>query len=168
MNKESFIRYVLQELPMSRDRVELLVSKYAPMEFAKNDYILKAGMVCDQAHFVESGLLRSFIYDREGNDVTTAFYSKNGHTADLLSFFRRTRTKEYIQAITDCETWYITYADMQNSFHTIPEFREFGRLNIVKQYGMLKERMLSALQETAEQRANDLIESGPMHFPHGP
>ena len=168
MDKESLIRYVLQELPMSRDRVELLVSKFVPMEIAKNEFILKAGMVCDRGHFVESGLLRSFIYDLEGNEVTTAFYSKDGHAADLLSFFRRIRTKEYIQAITDCETWCISYADMQSSFHALPEFREFGRLNIVKQYGILKERMLSALQETAEQRYNDLIESSPEIFQHVP
>lgn len=57
---------------------------------------------------------------------------------------------------------------MQDSFHTIPEFREYGRLNIVNQYSILKERMLSALQETAEQRYSDLISSSPEIFQNVP
>jgi CRP-like cAMP-binding protein len=82
-------------------------------------------------------------------------------TSDLLSFFKRTPSKEYIQAITDCETWYTTYEDMQANFHSIPEYREFGRLNIMDHYSTLKQRMLSMLQETAEQRYSDLINSNP-------
>jgi len=45
---------------------------------------------------------------------------------------------------------------MQESFHAIPEFREFGRLNIINQFGILQQRMLSMLQKTAEQRYGDL------------
>ena len=105
--------------------------------------------------------MRSYIYDMEGNDITTAFNSPKMHTSDFLSFFKRIPSKEYIQALTDCETWYITYDDMQANFHAMPEFREFGRLNIINQYGVLKQRMLSMLQETAEQRYANLISSNP-------
>jgi hypothetical protein len=50
---------------------------------------------------------------------------------------------------------------MQTNFHTFPEFREFGRLNIINHYSILKQRMLSMLQETAEQRYGNLINSNP-------
>lgn len=159
--KDNLIRFVQQVLPMSPVRAGQLVAKFNPMKIERNGYILKAGTVCNASHFIEKGIMRSYTYDLEGNEVTTAFYSANTFTSDLLSYFKRTASKEYIQAITDCETWYITYEDMQESFHTIPEFREFGRLNIVNQYSILKERMLSNLQETAEQRYNDLIHSNP-------
>jgi hypothetical protein len=82
-------------------------------------------------------------------------------TSDLLSFFKRIASKEYLQAITDCEFWSTTYEDMQASFHAFPEYREFGRLNIINQYGMLKQRMLSVLQETAEQRYDELMNADP-------
>jgi CRP-like cAMP-binding protein len=161
MMKDNLIRFVQQVLPMSPVRAGQLVAKFNPMKIERNGYILKAGTVCNASHFIEKGIMRSYTYDLEGNEVTTAFYSANTFTSDLLSYFKRTASKEYIQAITDCETWYITYEDMQESFHTIPEFREFGRLNIVNQYSILKERMLSNLQETAEQRYNDLVHSNP-------
>lgn len=168
MNKDSLIHFVQQVLPISPAKAELLVMKFNPGKIARNGYILKAGTVCNASHFIEKGITRSYTYDLEGNEVTTAFYSENSFTSDLLSFFKRSPSKEYIQAITDCETWHITYDDMQDSFHTIPEFREFGRLNIVSNYGILKERMLSMLQDTAEQRYSDLISSSPEIYQNVP
>ncbi len=166
--KENLIQFIQQVLPMSTSRAELVVAKFKPVKIEKNGYFLKADSVCNASHFMEKGIARSYTYDLEGNQVTTAFYPANTYASDLLSFFKRTPAKEYIQAITDCETWSITYEDMQASFHAIPEFREFGRLNIVNQYSLLKERMLSNLQETADQRYSDLIHSHPEILQHVP
>jgi len=88
--------------------------------------------------------------------------------SDLLSFFKRIPAKENIQALTDCQTWYITYDDMQESFHAIPEFREFGRLNIINQFGILQQRMLSMLQLTVEQRYSDLVHAHPEILQNAP
>src|SRR6202000_476620 len=152
MNKDNLIQLFQNVLPMSIGKAELLAEKFKAGRIDRNEYLLKEGAVCNESHFIEEGIMRSYIYDLDGNEVTTAFYSTKMHTSDLLSFFKRIPSKECIQALTDCETWYITYEDMQENFHTIPEFREFGRLNIINHYGTLKQRMLSMLQETAEQR----------------
>ncbi|MET3878551.1 Crp/Fnr family transcriptional regulator [Chitinophaga sp. OAE865] len=168
MNKESLVQFIQQVLPMSQAKAGQVVEKFKPMQFERNGHVLEAGKVCHTSHFIEKGIIRSYTYDVDGNEVTTAFYPENTFTNDLLSFFKRSPAKEYLQAVTGCETWYITYEDMQASFHTIPEFREFGRLNIVNQYSTLKERMLSMLQETAEQRYSNLINSSPGIFQHVP
>jgi len=146
---------------MSIGKAELLAEKFKPGKIAKNGYLLKEGAVCNQSHFIEEGILRSYLFDLDGNEVTTEFYSKRVFASDFLSFFKRTPSKEYIQALTDCETWYITYGDMQENFHTIPEFREYGRQNIINNYSLLKQRMVSMLQETAEQRYAGLVNSNP-------
>ena len=168
MDKDSLTQFIQQVLPMNPAKAGLIVEKFRPMKTERNGVILKAGKVCNESHFMVNGIARAYIYDVEGNEVTTAFYTPNTFASDLLSFFKRTPAKEYIQTITDCETWYITYDDMQASFHAIPEFREYGRLNIVNQYSALKERMLSALQETAEQRYVNLLSSSPEIFQNVP
>ena len=161
MNKDHLIRFIQDVLPMSPARAAQVALKFNPVKIEKNTYILKADAICSASYFVEKGILRSYTYDLRGDEITTAFFPANTYCSDLLSFFKRAPGKEYIQAITDCETWSITYADMQESFHTIPEFREFGRLNIVSQYSLLKERMLSNLQEPAEKRYVDLMTTYP-------
>src|ERR1700743_1338960 len=161
MNKDHLIRFIQDVLPMSPARAAQVALKFNPVKIEKNTYILKADAICSASYFVEKGILRSYTYDLRGDEITTAFFPANTYCSDLLPFFKRAPGKEYIQAITDCETWSITYADMQESFHTIPEFREFGRLNIVSQYSLLKERMLSNLQEPAEKRYVDLMTTYP-------
>jgi CRP-like cAMP-binding protein len=161
MTKDKLIQFIREILPMSPSMAEQVAAKFQQVKVDKNAYILKAGAVCNASHFIEQGIMRAYTYDLEGNEVTTAFYPSNTYASELLSFFKRTPAREYIQAITDCLTWSISYEDMQESFHTIPEFREYGRLNIVSQYGLLKERMLSNLQETAEKRYDDLIHAHP-------
>lgn len=161
MGKDNLIQFIRQALPISPARAEQVVEKFNPANFEKNAFILREGTICNASYYLENGVMRSYTYDLEGNEVTTAFFTPNSYASDLLSFFKRVPTKENIQAITDCESWYITYEDMQASFHTIPEFREYGRLNIVNQYALLKERMLSNLQEPAEKRYADLINAHP-------
>lgn len=153
---------------MSNARAEQIAEKFKRREIAKNEYLLKERSVCGESHIIEEGIIRSFIYDLEGIDITTGFYSRQMFASDLLSFFKRIPSKENIQALTDCKTWYITYDDMQESFHTIPEFREFGRLHIINQFGMLQKRMLSMLQQTAEQRYGGLVYAHPEILQHAP
>jgi CRP-like cAMP-binding protein len=168
MNKDNLIQFFQNVLPMSTGKAEHLAEKFKVREMVRNEYLLKDGAVCNESHFIEEGIMRSYTYDLEGNEVTTAFYSKKMQGSDLVSFFKRTPSKEYIQALTNCQTWYITYEDMQANFHAIPEFREFGRLNIINHYSILKQRMLSMLQETAEQRYGALINSNPEVLQNAP
>ncbi len=161
MNKDSLIQFIQSVFPISDAKAAQIAEKYTAKEILKNHFILKEGSICNASYYIEEGLMRAYTYDLEGNDVTTAFYSKNTAAGDILSFFKRIHSRENIQALTDCKAWQITYEDMQVSFHTIPEFREFGRLNLINNYGLLKQRMLSTLHETAEQRYANLIDSNP-------
>lgn len=168
MGKDKLIQFVQKVLPLSNSKAEQLVEKFDPVTISKNAHVLKAGAICNAYYFVETGIMRSYTYDLEGDEVTTAFFSENAFASDLLSFFNRAPSREYIHAITDCEAWYITYDNMQENFHALPDFREFGRLKLVNSYSVLKERMLSMLQETAEQRYSNLLDSSPEIFKNVP
>lgn len=61
--------------------------KFQLMKIKKNGYILKAGSTCNQSHFIDSGIMRAYTYDFEGDEVTTAFYTQNTFASDMLSFF---------------------------------------------------------------------------------
>src|ERR1700712_3237027 len=124
MNKDNLIQFFQSALPMNTGKAEQLAEKFKPKKIARNGYLLKEGAVCNESHFIEEGIIRSYTYDLEGNEATTAFYSKRMFTSDILTYFKRIPSKESIQALTDCQTWYLTYEDMQTNFHAFPEFRE--------------------------------------------
>jgi CRP-like cAMP-binding protein len=168
MTKDKLIKFVRHVLPMPLGKAQELVERFQEKEVSKNDYILREGHVCKESCFIEEGLMRAYTYDVDGNDVTTAFYAAGEYAIDIFSFFKQVPSKENIQALTDCKIWSMGYEDMQISFHTLPEFREFGRLNITNHYGLLKQRMLSMIQETADQRYANLMRSNPEILRHAP
>ncbi len=168
MGKESLVNYIQKILPMQVDKAEHITTFFTQEYYTKNAFLLKEGKVCTESHFIESGFLRSYVVDIDGNEVTTDFYGSNIFANDFLSFFKRIPSNENIQVLADCTTWMINYDDLQTCFHTIPEFREFGRMMLINNYSKLKERMLGMIQLTAEQRYERLVTSHAEIFQNAP
>ena len=57
MNQSGLIRFIQQVLPMSPAKARLIAEKFKPMKIKKNGYILKAGTICSQSHFIDSGVM---------------------------------------------------------------------------------------------------------------
>ncbi len=153
---------------ISPERAEEIASHFQPRTIRKNEFLLTEGQLSDAYFFMRTGCLRAFAHDTDGNDVTTNFYFNNQVVFEVSSFFNRTISKENIQALTDCEGWYITYAQLNMLFHSLQEFREFGRSILVKGFSSLKVRMLSMITETAEERYAHLLQTNPKLFEHVP
>ena len=166
MSSQKLIQFFKNSNLVSPMAAEEIANIYSPKEIKKNELLLKDGRVCDEYFFLESGFIRSFANDVEGNDVTTNFYSSGEVVFEVSSFFNRTLSKENFQAIVDSEGWYITYEQLNNLFHSMHDFRDFGRSILVKGFSSLKTRMLSMITETAEQRYDTLLKTNPEIFQH--
>lgn len=151
---------------MTMTAAQSIAAHFALRQLAKNEYLLKAGEHADNYVFLDHGYMRAYAHDLAGNEVTTAFYSPGEMVFEVASFFRRSRCKENICALTDCDCWSITYAQLNQLFHTMPEFRDFGRAMLVKGFSELKVRMLSTITETAEERYHALLTTHPNLFQH--
>jgi len=166
MNKEALAGYFrstnLVSLPVAIE----IADKFNRKDISKNQFQLTEGKVCDEYLFLEKGCMRAFAHDTGGNEVTTNFYLPKEVIFEVSSFFNRTRSKENIQALTDCEGWYITFEQLNGLFHALPEFREFGRSILVRGFAELKTRMLSTITETAEERYAALLKTKPEIFQH--
>jgi len=141
---------------LSDAAIETMVDEYEEIRFYKNEFFLKQGKISDSVHLIE-GLMRAYTFDRDGNEVTTNFFSKNRAVYDPASFFLQTPSMENIQAVTDCLAYSISFHKMNKLFHLLPEFREFGRLMLVKELVMSKQRALAMINQGAEERYSELI-----------
>jgi CRP-like cAMP-binding protein len=168
MDKESLIQFLRQTNLVSLAKAEEISNCFTKKSLGKNDFFLKEGKICNEYLYLENGFMRAFAFDTEGSDVTTNFYSNSHVVFEVSSFFNRTISRENIQALTDCTGWCITYEQLNMLFHSIPEFREFGRHILVKGFAALKTRMLSMITETAEQRYERLMITNPEIFQFAP
>ncbi len=168
MPKEKLIKFFQSSNLVNLQKAEEISSHFLNKVIDRNEFFLKEGKLSDEYFFIENGFMRAFAFDIDRNDVTTNFYSSNQVVFEVSSFFNRTESRENIQALTDCEGWTITYEQLNILFHTLPEFREFGRYILVKGFSALKIRMLSMITETAEERYAGLLKNNPEIFQHAP
>jgi CRP-like cAMP-binding protein len=134
----------------------------------KGNYFLREGQVSNEYMVVEKGFMRSYSFDLDGNEVTTGFHNNGYPVFEVASFFNRTPSKENIQTLIDCNGWIITYEQLNMLFHSVTEFREFGRSILVRGFASLKMRMLTMITETAEERYSSLLKSTPEIFQYAP
>lgn len=161
-------RFLQNSNYFSAEKVREIVLLFAEKEIAKGDLFLKEGQVSNEYFFLEEGFMRAFVHDVDGKDVTTGFFAAGQVVIEVSSFFNRIPTKENIQALAPCKGWYITYEQLNHLFHAYPEFREFGRSILVQLLTQLKNRTLSMINETAEQRYEHLLQRNPAIFQNVP
>jgi CRP-like cAMP-binding protein len=163
-DKAGLKNFILSNYSCPVDVLGEITEVFSPFSVSKGEYFLKEGTISNTYLFLQGGFMRAFTYDLDGNDVTTAFYKNNQIVFEAASFFRREKSRENIQALTDCTGYAISFDELNYLFHSIHHFREFGRMILVKGFVALKERTLSLINETAEQRYLKLISTSPEIF----
>ena len=158
--------FILKVYPMPLNEAEKIADRFTACSFEKGDYLLRSGKANNVYHFMIEGYARAYTYDLDGNDVTTAFYGPQQIVCELFSFFKRIPSQENIQALTPMTTWQLTFDELQDVFHSQLLFREFGRMVLINAYAGLKTRMLSMIQQTAEERYAMLLKMNPGIFQH--
>ncbi|MBT31188.1 MAG: Crp/Fnr family transcriptional regulator [Thalassobius sp.] len=157
MNDKNVLHKIFTEKEFSQKELDIILPNFKKKEFLKGEYLLQEGKTANFYWFVESGFIRSFAVDTEGNDVSTNFYTEADIVIDWPSFFMRTSTKENIQALTDCTCWQLDFETFQQLFHSIEAFREAGRSRLVKSYFELKRHSTSLITDQAKERYLRLV-----------
>ena len=159
MEKELLINFIKKNIPnisVTQTGLETIAAHFEEMEFSKNEYLLKQGKVSGYYYLAE-GFIRAFTYDTDGNEITTFFYPQGRVAFEAASFFLRQPSTEYLQAITDCKVYATNFEKLNMLFHSVPEFREFARAMLVKEFVAYKQRTLSMINKSAEERYTNLV-----------
>jgi CRP-like cAMP-binding protein len=168
MTTAPLVAFLQSTALLTAGQAQAIAAEFQPLHLRKHEFLLQAGTVSDDYLFLEVGLLRAFAYDPAGHDVTTGFYSPGEVVFEVASFFQRTPSLEYVQALTDCAGWRISFAQLNELFHARPEFREFGRAVLVRGFAALKTRMLATITEPAAVRYAHLLRGSPALAQHAP
>ncbi len=136
--------------------------------FQKGDCILKEGKTANEYYILEKGLVRSFVNDFNGNEVTTHFFAENEIIIEVSSLFQRIPSQENMVCITDCECRKMTFEMFQELFHKIPNLREWGRAWMSQQLFMYKQRSLEIFTLSATKRYLNLLEQKPQVIQFAP
>ncbi len=146
---------------MSDEKADLIFTYFKMGVLTKGTLLIQEGKTSEKSYFLKSGIIRCYIVDLDGNEVTTRFFSAPDFLNDYLSFFERKPSEENYELITDCVLYSISYDNVQYCFHSIPEFREWGRMLLTLNYTRINRKMIAMHKETAQERYLSLQKRNP-------
>ncbi|MCD6065546.1 MAG: putative cAMP-binding protein [Bacteroidetes bacterium] len=164
MDQNPFIQLIRNSASLPEQSLAVISEQFEKRELKKNELFLEAGKVSNEYLVLADGAMRAFTRDADGDEVTTGLFLKNRIVMEVASFFMRIPSQETIQALADSTGYVITFEKLNMLFHAIPEFREFGRGILVKEFATFKQRTLGLINQSAEERYAELIRMNPEIF----
>lgn len=149
--------------PLSDALIERLGNTLKRREVRKKDYLLRAGQVCLNMNFIESGLFRCY-HESNGNEIVTWFLLEGSFAISVKSFYKQLPSLHSIQALEDSSVYYLSYNEVNQLYKEFPEFNFHGRVLTQEYYLECDERHAGTFRKTAEERLKFLHDEHPEFF----
>ena len=103
MKRDKLLSLLEEHAEFSASEKSLIFEALEIIVVNKGEFLLKYDEICQQVHFVLEGVVRCFILNEKGEELTTTFISEGEMTTRIESFFTQTPSSGYLQCETDCE-----------------------------------------------------------------
>ena len=144
--------------------LKMVASFFQPETIQKGSFYLKPGKICNTLSFMQSGLMRVYLIDDSGQEITQWIAGKGGFITDLAGMLFNDASKYYIQALTDCECYTINRTEYNAMEKTVPRWHQLEKLFIARCFIFMEQRIFSLLSMTAEDRYKWLFNYNPALF----
>lgn len=148
--------------PLSEALRAHLLSIIRHGKFPRYDYLLKKGQIHTEMHFIVKGLLRCY-YKLEPNEteVSSWFMKERDIIVSIESFYDQIPSFEYIEALENTETFYITFDELEDIYQRFPEFNYIGRKLTTSYLILWNKRIRNICMLSAAERSELLAKNFP-------
>ena len=112
-------------------------------------------------YFIDTGFMRLFYYDENGDEVTTYLSSPNGFIASFLSLINQKPATENVECITDCQLLKISRQNLISLIDKSENFKKFSLVIFEKVMALSQIRANDLATLTAELRYKKMIAEQP-------
>ncbi|MFO7829724.1 MAG: Crp/Fnr family transcriptional regulator [Bacteroidales bacterium] len=131
------------------------------VQLKAKEFFLHEGKVSDRIGVVKSGLLRTYFFDENGDEITTQFFVPGTLVISNVSFNRQIPSKENIIAIEPSELIVFTYHNMQELIQKVPVWQKVPIAAAEHKNRQKEKRILEFQTMPAKQRYLNFIEKHP-------
>jgi CRP-like cAMP-binding protein len=132
-------KWSIDKYNLTEEEIKLTVNSYVRKTIMANEFFLKEGEICNYIGYVTKGLLRSYFYDNQANEITTNFFPEGSLIIAMDSFNNRVPSKEFIKAIEDSELNVVSYQRQIELYQLVPAWNQICKdLGDIKIGEMLK------------------------------
>lgn len=125
---ELFLSFLNRFVPLTRDEFQTLIVPFIEVRmFKKKALITRAGEVENYVNFVSQGLVRKY-FTKDDNEIVTRIAHEGELVQALDSFYNRTPSQYYLEAVEPCSLLCISYPNQEIIFSLGAQMERLGRL----------------------------------------
>ncbi|WP_205783288.1 Crp/Fnr family transcriptional regulator [Flagellimonas allohymeniacidonis] len=132
-----------------KERIAAIVT-LAPIK--KRQFIDQPGYISLYRNYVVKGAFRSFFLDKDGKEHTVQIAIEDWFVSDFYSYITRTPATLFVEALEDAILLRMKYEDIEPLCGEIHVLSEYYRITTEKAFAYSRNRALSNLSMTAEER----------------
>ena len=154
-----FKEYISNYTALSHKDWEVILPCLTREHLKKNTLLLEEGKICRHLYFLESGLLRFFVW-KDGQDVSKFFTIAPFCFTSQRSFTNEIPARESIEVLEDSLVWSMHRQDAFRLLGHLPSWNTFVR-KLIQDVQYRTELILEDIQnETAENRYRKMLLHG--------
>ncbi len=154
-------QHIIHRLGKDVGNIDLVLSKFKPIEAKRNELLLREGETCKYVYFIAKGCLQVFVHDNEMNETTRDIVTEDNWCSELISFGSGQPATENIRAVEPAELLAIDRNGFQEMMQTVPQFDKVYRQILEASYANSVYRINTFVALSALDRIKWLMEKRP-------
>lgn len=158
---DEFVAYLKAHSQLNDQEIERVYLKAIQKSIKRNDLLLREGEICRHKVFVVHGLLRTFGVSADGSEHILQFIPALSWTLDVESYDKQAPSKINIAAIESSDVLMWNKPDFEMLLAEMPQLKAFSQQLISRNIYNSRQRMLTILSATPEEKYEDFIQAYP-------
>lgn len=146
--------------PLGDKCLQYLSDHLKTKKLEKDEFLLKAGHICQNIYFIEQGLLGCH-YEKDGKQVSSWFMAEGDVAISLESFYMQIPSTKSIQALEESLLYYISFNELQEICRENTEFMTIQVKLLVKYYIQSEQRGDGLRCQTSKERVQWMQDNFP-------
>ena len=149
---------------LTLETVRKISSFAVPHILRRNENIFNAGEISKHKIFVVSGMLRTFSLSPEGSEHILQFSPEHTWTLDVESYDKQIPSRVNIGAVENSQVLCWQKTDFSELLSSIPAFKSFADQLISQNIYYNRQRILTTLSGTPEEKYDDFVQTFPSYL----
>ncbi len=126
-------------VPFREEELSLLSSLFVVSTWTKKSYFARSGDFPNQVALVESGVLRAFFRNDQGEEYNKTFFTAGNMLGAYSALVSGQQNQINLQCLTDCKLWVADYQQLTALYEEHHLVERLARL-LAEQFFVLKEK----------------------------
>lgn len=151
MDTQPLFKYIANHITLTPEEESQFLIRIQQRKYLKRQYVVQQGDICKYLSFVQSGCLRTFHIDKDGQEHIIRFALENWWTADLGSFITQTPADCNVQCLENTEVIQFSNENLQQLYSEIPKLERLFRIIFQNAFTASEKRVIRNFSLSAKE-----------------